>query len=130
MNIGEAIKSGDFKGEKHVPVIEAPEKVKAGELFNVQVSVGKEIPHPNKMEHHISWIQLYYKAADSAFLIELADFSFGAHGAVMDITAPGIAFSEPAGTAAVKLAKSGTLIALSYCNIHGLWESSKEIIVE
>lgn len=130
MNIGEAIKSGDFKGEKHVPVIEAPEKVKAGELFKVQVSVGKEIPHPNKMEHHISWIQLYYKAADGAFLVELADFNFAAHGAVMDITAPGVAFCEPTGTAAVKLAKSGTLIALSYCNLHGLWESSKEIIVE
>lgn len=130
MKIGEAIKSGDFKGEKHVPVIEAPEKVKAGELFQVQLSVGKEIPHPNKMEHHICWIQLYYKAADGAFLVELVNLQFGAHGAVADITAPGVAYSEPAGTASVKLAKSGTLIALSYCNIHGLWESSKEITVE
>lgn len=130
MNIGEAIKSGDFKGEKHVPVIEAPEKVKAGELFQVQVSVGKEIPHPNKMEHHICWIQLYYKPADGAFLIELANLNFGAHGAVMDAAAPGIAYSEPAGTVSAKLGKSGTLIALSYCNIHGLWESSKEITVE
>lgn len=130
MKIGDAVKSGDFKGEKHVPVIEAPEKVKAGELFQIQVSVGKEIPHPNKMEHHICWIQLYYKAADGAFLIELANLNFGAHGAVADITAPGIAYSEPAGTVSAKLAQSGTLIALSYCNIHGLWESSKEITVE
>lgn len=130
MKIGEAIKSGDFKGEKHVPVIEAPEKVKAGELFQIQVSVGKEIPHPNKMEHHICWIQLYYKAADGAFLVELANLNFGAHGAVMDAAAPGIAFSEPAGTVSAKLGKSGTLVALSYCNIHGLWESSVEITVE
>lgn len=130
MKIGEAIKSGDFKGEKHVPVIEAPEKVKSGELFQIQVSVGKEIPHPNKMEHHICWIQLYYKAADGSFLIELANYKFGAHGAVMEADAPGIAYSEPAGTVSAKLGKSGTLVALSYCNIHGLWESSREITVE
>lgn len=130
MKIGEGIKSGDFKGEKHVPVIEAPEKVKAGELFEVRVGVGKEIPHPNKMEHHISWIQLYYKAADGVFLIELADFSFKAHGAVLDVAAPGVAFCEPEGSVSVKLAQSGTLVALSYCNLHGLWESSKEITVE
>lgn len=130
MKIGEAIKSGDFKGEKHVPVIEAPAKVKAGALFKATVSVGKEIPHPNKMEHHISWIQLYYKPADGGFLIELADFQFCAHGANMDAAAPGVAYGEPHGTVSVKLAKSGTLLALSYCNIHGLWESSVEITVE
>lgn len=130
MKIGEAIKSGDFKGEKHVPVIEAPSKVKAGELFTVGVSVGKEIPHPNKMEHHICWIQLYYKPVDGGFLIELANFQFDAHGAAMDIAAPGVAYCEPHATASVKLAKAGTLIALSYCNIHGLWESSIEVKVE
>jgi len=27
----------------------------------------------------------------------------------------------------VKLEKSGSLIATSYCNIHGLWESSKRV---
>ncbi|WP_462363072.1 desulfoferrodoxin family protein [Pyramidobacter porci] len=30
----------------------------------------------------------------------------------------------------VKLKESGTLIAVSYCNLHGLWESSAEIAVE
>ena len=29
-----------------------------------------------------------------------------------------------------KAEKSGTLYATSYCNIHGLWENSQEIIVE
>ena len=130
MKIGEFVQSGDYKGEKHVPVIEAPEKVRAGENFQVQVSVGKETPHPNKMEHHINWIQLYYKPADSKLLIELADSQFTAHGAAMDPTAQGPAFCEPIGTATVKLAKPGTLYALSYCNLHGLWESSREIVVE
>ena len=83
MKIGETIQSGDYKGEKHVPVIEAPEKVKAGESFFAKVSVGKEIPHPNKPEHHICWIQLYFKPADSKFVIELAKFDYTAHAASM-----------------------------------------------
>ena len=44
MKLGDLIQSGDFKGEKHVPVIEAPAKVKAGEPFKVIVSVGKRDP--------------------------------------------------------------------------------------
>jgi superoxide reductase len=30
----------------------------------------------------------------------------------------------------VKLNKSGKIFAISYCNIHGLWENSVDIIVE
>lgn len=129
MKLGDAIQSGDFKGEKHVPVIEAPEQVKAGEAFFVKVSVGKEIPHPNKMEHHIAWIQLFFKPEDSKFVIELAKFDYAAHAAAMDVTKTGPAWSEPVSCLQTKLAKSGTLIALSYCNLHGLWESSQEIKV-
>ena len=130
MKLGDLIQSGDFKGEKHVPVIEAPAKVNAGEPFKVCVSVGKEIPHPNKPEHFISWIQLFYKPADGKFVIELAKFDYTAHAAAMDPAAPGPAMTEPSSCAVIKLAKSGTLIVQSYCNIHGLWESSAEIEVE
>jgi superoxide reductase len=37
--------------------------------------------------------------------------------------------TEPSSCAVIKLAKSGTLIVQSYCNIHGLWESSADIEV-
>ena len=30
----------------------------------------------------------------------------------------------------VKLSKPGTFLALSYCNIHGFWESEKAVAVE
>ncbi len=36
---------------------------------------------------------------------------------------------EPHVKAKIKLAKSGTLIALSHCNIHGLWENTKKVSV-
>lgn len=126
MKIGDLIQSGDFKGEKHVPVIEAPAKVKAGEDFKVCLSVGKDIPHPNTPEHYISWIQLFYKPTEGKFIIELAKFDYTAHGVSMSAGA----MTEPNSSVHLKLAKSGTLVVQSYCNIHGLWESSKEIEVE
>jgi superoxide reductase len=64
LKLGERIKEGDWKAEKHVPVIECPDQVKANELFEVKVSLGKEIAHPNTTEHHIRWISLYFHPQD------------------------------------------------------------------
>lgn len=121
MKIGELIQSGDWKGEKHIPVIEAPVSIKVGETAHVTLSVGKEIVHPNTMEHYIAWIKLYFKGTSSKFAVELGELVFDVHGD--NATAP-------KGCLHVKLKESGTLIAVSYCNIHGLWESSAEIAVE
>ena len=52
--LGQFLQTGDWKGEKHVPVIHAPEKVKAGVCFDLKISIGDEIKHPNTLEHHIS----------------------------------------------------------------------------
>jgi len=48
--LGNKTQHGDWKKEKHVPVIDCPDKVRADELFEVKVSLGKEIAHPNTME--------------------------------------------------------------------------------
>ena len=47
------VQTADWKTEKHVPVIDAPDKVKADEVFRATVTLGKEVAHPNKTEHHI-----------------------------------------------------------------------------
>ena len=49
MPISNYFKSGDWKSEKHVPVITAPEKVSAEESFEVTVSIGDAIAHPNTL---------------------------------------------------------------------------------
>ena len=127
MSIGQYVKSADFKTEKHVPVIELPSSVKAGEPFVVTVSVGAEIAHPNTTEHFINWIALYFKPEGAAPVTQLAKFEFVAHGESAKGANQGAAHTEPFGTAKIKLAEPGTLIATSYCNIHGLWESSKDV---
>jgi len=122
MKIGEKIQSADWKAEKHVPVIEAPDKVEAGQPFQVTVSVGKEIPHPNTIEHHIRWIEVYFQPEGDKFVYQVGRFDFTAHS-------EGTAYAHPVATFSMQVEKPGTLIALSLCNIHGLWENSKRIDV-
>lgn len=46
MKVGELYQTADWKSEKHVPVIECPDAVKADDMFEVKVSIGKEIATP------------------------------------------------------------------------------------
>ena len=122
MAIHDYIKSGDWKGEKHVPVITCEDTFKAGQATTIELSVGKEIAHPNTLEHYIKWIKLYFVAEGTQTPIEVGELNFIAHG-------EGEVLAPPTGTISAVFPKSGKLIAVSYCNIHGLWESEKEITV-
>ena len=130
MKMADLIQSADWKTEKHVPVIEAPDKVKAGERFTIKACVGLEIAHPNTTEHHIRWIKLYFKPEDGKFVYDLGEFSFAAHGEAVEGANKGPVFTDPFASVSAKLTASGTIIAVAYCNIHGLWESAKAIAVE
>ncbi len=130
MKFAEVIQTADWKAEKHVPVIVAPESVKAGEKFVVELSVGKEIAHPNTTEHHIRSIRLYFKPDAGKFAYEVGCFEFAAHAESAEGPNKGPVLTEPVAQAALKLTGSGTLLAVAYCNIHGLWESSQSIKVE
>lgn len=123
------IQQADWKIEKHAPVIEAPDSIKAGEIFTVTAGLGKAIAHPNTAQHHISWISLYFLPEGAKLAIQLAHAEFSAHGdSSTDV--PGPALTNPNMIANLKLTKSGTLQAVSYCNIHGVWQSSKDIQVQ
>lgn len=119
-NLTELVQSGDWKNEKHVPVIKSPETVTKGEFFNVSVKIGEEIPHPNTLEHHIKWIKVFFKPEGGKFPIEISTITFDSHGE-SDV------FTDYEGTVQLKISESGTLYALSYCNIHGLWQSKQEV---
>ena len=111
MRFGELVKTAASEGkEKHVPHIELKPGGGAGEVM-ASVTVGKEVPHPNTVEHHIAWIQLY-GVRGSGQLVSL-----------------GTAARAPVDTGncahfCVKKEGFSTLLALGYCNLHGVWESS------
>ncbi len=129
MKLGDLLQTQDWKKEKHVPVIDAPDSVKSGETFDITVSVGKEVSHPNTTEHHIRFIQIYFLPEGGKHAYQLANVEFSAHGESTEGANEGPAYTHHAATISVQLKKPGTLLAMSLCNIHGLWENSREIKV-
>jgi superoxide reductase len=126
-NLSEIIQEADWKKEKHVPVIECPDAVNPNEIFEVKVSIGKEIAHPNTTEHHISWISLFFYPEGEKFPYQIGHYEFSAHGASVQGPNTSSVFTHHAATLWLKTGKPGTIFALSLCNIHGLWQSAKEI---
>jgi len=97
---------GHEKG--HVPIIFAPEEVKAGEPFEVEVQVGENM-HEMIPEHYIDWVDLY---AGDIFLTKV-------------LLTPN--FTQAKFKVTLTLAQSSTLRAIEHCNLHGLWEGTKEV---
>lgn len=99
--------------QKHTPVIECPDSVKAGEPFQVTIKVGS-IPHPMDEDHHIQWLDVYFGQ------------NFNER---IDLTP---VFTRPEVT--ITLVKGGkhrvsTLRVIERCNLHGQWEADQEVTV-
>lgn len=128
-NINEIYRTGDWKNEKHVPVITCDNEVAEDQMFDVEVSIGKEIAHPNTTEHHIKWIQVFFKAQGDVNAYQVGNFEFAAHGEGAKPN-EGPVYTNHSAVFKMKITKPGTLYATSFCNIHGIWESSKEIKIK
>ena len=126
---GELYQTDDWKTEKHVPVIDCVDHVKQGELFIATISIGKEVAHPNTTEHHIRWISVYFLPEDEKSAYEVGHFEFSAHGESTEGPNKGPVYTNHEVAVTLKVNKSGLIYATSLCNIHGLWESAKEIEV-
>lgn len=102
----------------HAPFITAPVKVKAGEPFTVEVSVGEKI-HAMGPAHWIENIELNI-GNEPAGRVDL----------------PSTGYLHPKATFTVVLSKEAapsgevTLIARQRCNLHGYWESAHNVTVE
>ena len=92
----------------HVPVVELPANIKAGEPFAVQVAIGEKL-HPMGPNHYIDWVEILAGNEPAGRL----DFRER--------------FSQPKATFFITLDKPVTLVTRLYCNLHGLWESEQEI---
>lgn len=130
VKIGELFQEADWKKEKHVPVIDCPATVKPDTMFDVKVGIGKEIAHPNTTEHHIRWITLFFQPKGDKFPYQIGRFEFTAHGESTQGPNTGPVYTHHAVTTSFKTTKPGTLLALAFCNIHGLWQSFKEITLQ
>jgi superoxide reductase len=99
--------------QKHLAVIEVPSEIKSEQFFNLKIKVG-EIDHPNENGHFIQWIELY-----------VGDVYLGRFDLAPVMTKPEV-------TIPLSIAhgnRKTVLRAVSRCNLHGMWESTKEIEV-
>jgi len=104
------------KAETHTPDIICPDVVKVDEPFEVKISITK---HPNKFEHSIRYVDVFFVEEGRAFNpIKIAKAQFTPE------------YCEAEVTFKLKIQKSGKIVALAYCNLHGLWEGVKEVRVE
>jgi superoxide reductase len=116
MEFSGIIKTGKEEGrEKHVPTITIDKGHKSGRDI-VRVVVGHEEVHPNTVEHHIAWIELYGAKKDNDQLIHLGRAAWAPV-----YSNPNVRFQIN------ELNSFKAFHALAYCNIHGLWGNSLEI---
>ena len=112
--ISDKIQTADWKGEKHVPVIDCPDRVGAGKNVSVTVAVGKEIAHPNTTEHHIRWIRAYFVPEGGTFAIDVGNFEFNAQVSAVALTAGASADAGYShGVAVFTMAKGGLMYEAS-----------------
>jgi superoxide reductase len=101
----------------HSPVITVPSKVKAGEPFTVEISIGEKL-HPMGPSHWIEYIELNV-GNEPAGRIDMQPKGYLKPKAAFTV----VLSKEDAPDGKV------TLIARQRCNLHGLWESGVDVEV-
>jgi superoxide reductase len=114
--INRAEKPGEEKGLEipHSPVIKAPDTVKAGEVFPVEVEIGR-VPHPMGPTHWIEHLQLNIGNEPAGNVI------FRSHGYVKAAAKFNVLLGNEL------KGKTVSLIVQIKCNLHGIWESHANI---
>jgi len=95
--------------QEHLPWILVPDFIKKGEEFEVIVKVG-EVDHPMCPSHYVKWISL----CDDKGLIKKVKLN---HSSLSEARFK------------ISLDKDTEIKAREECNLHGVWESSKKIIL-
>ena len=111
------IKSADSTIEKHVPIIKQDRN---GDEIKLTVSIGDKILHPNTVEHHIKWVEVYFIQEGTEIPHAIGKTEFAGHNDLI-LTKPKTSFS-------FKTRKKGSILAIAYCNIHGLWQSEMKLL--
>jgi superoxide reductase len=109
MTFSEMIKAERDEGkEKHVPVIIVGKGHRSGKDI-IRVVVGHETPHPNTVEHHIAWIELYGVRKEDGQVINM-----GRTACAPVYSNPNVRFQIN------RIEEFKSFHALAYCNIHEL----------
>jgi superoxide reductase len=117
------LKPAERKTQSHTPVIGCPDKVEADKIFQIKISLGDSLGHPDTNEHHVCRVSLYYSDSEGKTVRQIAGVEFQSHSPGKD------ALSRYETIIDAKIAESGVLHAMAYCNLHGLAEAIRQITV-
>ncbi len=92
--------------------------------------MGQEVAHPNKTEHQIRWIDLAFLPEGDKSLCQIGKAEFCAHGASAKSPDTSTVYTNRSAVFSFKTEKPGTILASSFCNIHGLWRNAGKLAVE
>jgi len=95
--------------QKHLPWILTPDFIKKKEEFKVMVKIGK-VDHPMTNEHYIRGVQLCVNG--KCFKRKILKLS-----------------NHSEAEFKVTLEKDSLLTARAECNLHGVWETEKKIVL-
>jgi superoxide reductase len=127
----QTVSETEKKVRPHVPLIQCPGTVKAGELFPVKVTLSREKIHPHDNKPVIRWVSVYYYPGDQKFAFEIKQLEFSS---CEEFTArpgnpPVYARHEVTGSIKIDKPGIGVIYATAYCATHGLRQSSREITI-
>ena len=115
MDFSQIIKSEKEEGrEKHIPHIELDKGHKSGKDI-ARIVVGHDSPHPNTVEHHVVWIELYGVRKENNQVVNI-----GRATCAPVYSNPNVRFQIN------RIEEFKSFHALAYCNLHGLWGNSLE----
>lgn len=105
--------------DRHSPFITCAPKAKAGEPFEVTITMGNEYTHPDDFDHYIESVSLY----NGDTLLAKASYVPGTLGNVKAHNTTKFTI--------IPTGKKLELIAHGYCTKHGIWEGDAvEVEVE
>jgi superoxide reductase len=115
MHFSDIVKGSSSEGrEKHIPSIEMIKgQGKVGKDL-VEIVVGREVPHPNTVEHYIVWIQAFGVKKDGHVM------DLGREAFKPELGKPVYAFE-------INSSDYKHLFSFAYCTLHGVWEQHLEI---
>lgn len=128
-HIDDIFRKSDGSPESHIPIIDVSENPRKGQSIRITVSVGRKAPHPNSIEHHIRWIDLFFLPIDDKCLFQIGRFYFTSFEEMERRCGGGTVHFPCEVTCTIRTETSGTIYASSYCNIHGLRESSRKLLL-
>ncbi|MFX1295817.1 MAG: desulfoferrodoxin family protein [Promethearchaeota archaeon] len=124
VDLNEVYQRDDWEKKKYVPRIDIENGDK--QIKN-KLIIGKEIPHPNIINHHNQCIGCYSKPDGEKFAVKVGRVELATYGTSDKVTDTNNLLIKPTVSLMLSTEKSEPLVVTSYCKIHRLWQNSVKV---